>query len=234
VDVAGSGEEAIRAAERRPYDIVFMDIFMPGMTGLEATRRIRALGGPAEAVPIVALTANVSDQDRARCEAAGMQDMLGKPTDPAELIEAVGRYVWSVPTPSPQSAQREPQPAGSGPTRRDAVLSDARLTELRESLPAGVLGSLVDTCLADLRERMPMLRQALACADAEAIEMEAHAMAGVAGVYGMAGLEGRLRAILTAARRGETGKAATVAGDLDRELERSGAALREALRPETV
>jgi signal transduction histidine kinase/CheY-like chemotaxis protein len=244
VDVAGSGEEAVQRVERQPYDVVFMDIFMPGMSGLEATRRIRALPGPAGAVPILALTANVSHEDRARCKAAGMQDMLGKPTDPAELIDALGRHVWSAGAPAaptePASQPRaecepaEPEPAEREPAEREPLLSEARLADLRDNMPPGVLGSLVDACLTDLHEHMPALRQALTSADASAIEQEAHAMAGVAGGYGMAALESRLRAVLTAARLGDARDAAAKAGDLERELERAGAALREALRPETV
>ena len=77
-----------------PYDLVLMDIFMPGMSGLEATRRIRGLGGPAAIVPIVALTANVCPEDQAACAAAGMNGMLGKPVSLRDLLDVIARYVW--------------------------------------------------------------------------------------------------------------------------------------------
>ena len=168
-----------------------------------------------------------------------MQDMLGKPTDAAELIGAVARHVWSRAAPAmpAQAARHAPvqgETAQDGSALGEPVLSEARLAELRENLPPETLAELVEACLADLHERMPALRAALTSADAHAIELEAHAMAGVAGGYGMAGLDARLRAILTAARRGDAGSAAARAGDLERELECAGVALREALRPETV
>ena len=67
VDIASSGPEAITAMGSRPYDLVLMDIFMPGMSGMDTTRRIRAMGGPCAKVPIIALTANVCPEDSAIC-----------------------------------------------------------------------------------------------------------------------------------------------------------------------
>ncbi len=79
VDIASNGPEAIAAVAAQPYDMIFMDIFMPGMNGLETTRQIRGMGGCAANVPIFALSANVAQEDQAKCEAAGMNGMLGKP-----------------------------------------------------------------------------------------------------------------------------------------------------------
>ena len=70
VDIAINGAEALQAVARHPYDLVFMDIFMPGMSGFDVARRIRAMPAPAGTVPIVALTANVSPDDHALCRAA--------------------------------------------------------------------------------------------------------------------------------------------------------------------
>jgi signal transduction histidine kinase/CheY-like chemotaxis protein len=90
VDVAANGLEAVDAVERQPYDVVFMDIQMPEMDGLEASRQIRARasgGGPR----IVAMTANVMDGDRDACFAAGMDDYVGKPIRVHELLSALER-----------------------------------------------------------------------------------------------------------------------------------------------
>ncbi len=83
-----SGVEALAAMEEAApgtYDLVFMDLHMPLMDGYEATRRIRALGPSKGAVPIIALTANVMEEDRKACLKAGMDDYLSKPVDPADL-----------------------------------------------------------------------------------------------------------------------------------------------------
>ncbi len=68
-----------------PYDVVLMDLHLPGMDGLEATRRIRALGGAGGTTPVIALTANAFPEDRANCRAAGMNGFVVKPVDRSGL-----------------------------------------------------------------------------------------------------------------------------------------------------
>ena len=92
VDVAVNGLEAVAAAEKGDYDLVFMDMHMPEMDGLEAARRIRAIDGAASAVPIVALTANAMAADRNKCMAAGMNDFLPKPFEPDDLGAMLGKW----------------------------------------------------------------------------------------------------------------------------------------------
>jgi PAS domain S-box-containing protein len=90
VDVAANGIEAVAAVERQSYDVVFMDVQMPEMDGLEATRQIRARfadDGPR----IVAMTANAMEGDREACLAAGMDDYVGKPIRVHELVAAIER-----------------------------------------------------------------------------------------------------------------------------------------------
>jgi len=94
VDLAENAEQAITEVQRTEYDLILMDLLMPGIDGLEATQRIRALPG-GMTVPIIALTANAFAEDRARCLAAGMNDHLAKPLDPARL-QAVLEY-WLAP-----------------------------------------------------------------------------------------------------------------------------------------
>ncbi|WP_375455334.1 ATP-binding protein [uncultured Methylobacterium sp.] len=89
VDVAGDGAEAVAAVQARVYDLVLMDVQMPGMDGLAATRHIRALAHPASAVAIVAMTANVLPADVERFRAAGMDDHIGKPFRRAELYAVI-------------------------------------------------------------------------------------------------------------------------------------------------
>jgi CheY-like chemotaxis protein len=90
-DVASNGLEALDALERQTYDVVLMDVQMPELDGLDATRRIRERW-PDESRPrIIAMTANAMIEDREACFAAGMDDYLAKPVRPDELAEALGR-----------------------------------------------------------------------------------------------------------------------------------------------
>jgi PAS domain S-box-containing protein len=92
VDTASDGALAVRAAADRPYDLILMDMQMPEMDGLQATRRIRALAGHAR-TPIVAMTASAFAEDRAACLAAGMNDHIVKPVEPRVLHTTLMRWL---------------------------------------------------------------------------------------------------------------------------------------------
>ena len=129
---ARDGGKAVRLAAARDFDVVLMDMRMPGMDGLEATRRIRALDGPRGQVPIVAVTANALDQHAEECRRAGMSEHLAKPFTQAELLAVVAR-----------AAGQRPRPASDTATAIDAD----SLAQLADCMGEDALQRLLD-CLA--------------------------------------------------------------------------------------
>jgi PAS domain S-box-containing protein len=96
VETAADGLLGVEAATRGAFDLILMDVQMPGIDGLEASRRIRALGGPAAATPIVALTANVLSHQRQAYLEAGMDGVVAKPISPAALLGEIARLGQAV------------------------------------------------------------------------------------------------------------------------------------------
>jgi len=91
VTAVADGQEAVEAVQAAVFDVVLMDVQMPGMDGLEATRFIRAMDGPVAKLPIIALTANAMPADQQRCLEAGMDDYVSKPIDHERLYAALER-----------------------------------------------------------------------------------------------------------------------------------------------
>ncbi len=244
VDLAETGEAAIRAVNQTPYDIVFMDIFMPGMGGIEATQRLRASMGPGRRIPIVALTGNNGPEDEAAFAAAGMNGVLGKPVALLDLLLALGRHVWSG-HPAGASPDRflpaPEQPDDLNHGRQDVmeeeqmpILAMDRLEELRANIPAETLEVLIESCLVDLEEMLPPFRRALESGLTREISTQAHTMAGVAGCYAMAALEARLRTIMLAVAGGDPKGLEGAFAETEAEFQRAAAALRDLLRNDQV
>ncbi|MDE2000931.1 MAG: response regulator, partial [Burkholderiales bacterium] len=93
VAIASNGEEALALLAQQSFDAVLMDIQMPGLDGYEATRQLRAQGGANSRVPVIAMTAHATQQDRQQCLAAGMNDYISKPVMPQELFTLLEKWI---------------------------------------------------------------------------------------------------------------------------------------------
>jgi two-component system sensor histidine kinase RpfC len=233
VDTVGTGEDAVKVVAHKPYDAVLMDVHMTGINGIDAARQMRTLQGAAGAVPIIALTGTLTGEDAIQCRAAGMNAVLSKPASLAEMIHILAQHAWPGAVRGVQRAE-DAAVITSVSVAEAPVLAAARLEELRQHLSPTTLGKLVEDCLLDLRTRLPQLHTAFGDGDIEEIISVSHTMAGVAGSYGMAALDAKMRAVMTAAREQGSAAAAAAADDVEADLARAAAALRDFLSIETV
>jgi len=185
-DAVPNGVEAVRALEMIPYDLVLMDVQMPGMDGLEATRQIRDPGSAVlnRAVPIIAMTAHAMKGDRERCLEAGMDDYVTKPIVPEALAAAIDRWL-----PQADEVAREavppglvpPEPASDGaePPGFDAAGMMARLVDDVELASIVVRG-----VLDDAPKLIEALRDRLDAHDAPGAMLQAHTIKGASAAVG--------------------------------------------------
>jgi two-component system sensor histidine kinase/response regulator len=196
-----NGEQAVARTADEHFDLVLMDIHMPGMDGYEATRRIR--GNPASRnLPIVALTADALTGDRERCLTQGMNDYLSKPIERKRLFEVLRKWIR---VRSDQAVPEPPaEPATETETTADELLpASLPGIEIRKGLrnlqgDAGLYRRLLIELYARYRDAAESLRRALRKDDLVAARNLAHAVRGVSGNLGATAL-GKAGAVLDAA-----------------------------------
>ncbi|MGB5367095.1 MAG: ATP-binding protein [Polyangiales bacterium] len=176
VDIATDGREALEKAKANDYDIVFMDCHMPLIDGFQATQRIRQSPGKEE-LPIVALTASVTEDDRVRCLDAGMNDVVCKPVRTSMLAKALERWV-------PQSGAR---PAKSVSTLPPPPALDLGMVRQLVSLDGEDDDFIEDVLLGyvdQLRACVTQMREAFDQGDMEAARLSAHTVKGASKQIG--------------------------------------------------
>lgn len=179
----GDGRAAVRAAAERRFDLVLMDLHMPEMDGIAATRAVRAMPDQAAAtMPIVALTADAFQATRQRCLDAGMNDFLTKPVSPQDLATALRRLFGH------DSAQAAPPTVEAPATLPPALVDEAALGKLLQGLPAERVAGLVEAYLQQAGDTAERMRQAVREGRPLELRALAHATRGAALNLGLAAL----------------------------------------------
>jgi len=190
LEEACDGQQAVEAVSVGDYDVILMDVRMPRMDGLEATRAVRARGGKHARVPIIAFTANAFPEDVKTCFDAGMTDFLTKPVQKQDLIGAIartlqtdGQSATAMDAAIARAAADRPPSFDSAPLVDHEVL-DAFTAAVGSDAAAEVLGMFVK----DAGARLQMLQQLSCAGDRERIKTEAHALKGEAATLGLIAL----------------------------------------------
>ncbi len=210
-DVASNGVEALNALEQHPYDVVLMDVQMPELDGLDASRRIREQWAPESRPYIIALTANALPEDREACLAAGMNDYLAKPIREAELAAALSL------APRLSSQTRSDPGAGDNAPKGAADLDAAALQALRDLGGAEFLSEVIDTFLAEAPRLITSLRSSLARQSADELRMAAHTLKSNGATLGAGRFTELCRTVEQLARDGSLDRASPLVDEVERE-----------------
>jgi CheY-like chemotaxis protein/anti-sigma regulatory factor (Ser/Thr protein kinase) len=217
VTVVTDGVAAVEAARSGGFDVILMDVHMPGMDGTEASRLIRGFPGPAARVPIVGLSASVLKDEVDVCFEAGMDEFLAKPIDPAALAGLLARLGRS----------RTSAPALPAPTPAvETLLDEAYLRALLDALGAARVAALAAAVPEEMAPHLRQLAPGAPAADVTTLRAPAHALKGVAANLGLSALAGLAGEVEDAARAGDAERVRKLATDLPGCADASLAALR--------
>jgi CheY-like chemotaxis protein/HPt (histidine-containing phosphotransfer) domain-containing protein len=232
VETAMNGNEALAVLASRAFDFVLMDVEMPGMDGFEATARIRAQELPGgEHLPIVAMTAHATNEDRQRCLQAGMDGYISKPLHAGALYQALASFKSSPAIAEPMTG--DPQPptgacgtlaSGAGP---ETTLAVAQLEVFDRAILLGRLGgredrlqTIVQTFLHESTILMAELLDAITSGDFPSMQRPAHSLQGAVAIFGASSVVEAASRLEAVARVGQLAAAKEAYAHLEQEFRR--------------
>lgn len=216
VDTAANGLEAVEAVKSFEYDLVFMDIGMPDMDGVEATHSIRSLPDNRGQLPIIALTAHVLEKEKDRLFDAGMDDYLAKPVTQEMLMTMLAKWSAAGQT-TATSAQimASEEHTLSATDHKEPVFDPSPLHQLLADTSPEIFPKLVASFHLSLENRIESIVAAAKVGDATALDDEVHALGSSAGTFGGQRLFALCRSIEAACAAGENERAISMASGID-------------------
>ncbi|MFH0967014.1 MAG: response regulator, partial [Methanobacteriota archaeon] len=215
-DLASNGKEALIAVEHQRYDIIFMDVHMPEMDGLEATRRISRMFPPEKRPHIIAITALAMQGDRDLCISAGMDDYLTKPIHIPDLIAAMKRS---------RSADSYSNDINTGLDQEEPVLIDwsviSGLRDLQDPEKPDLVNQIIEIYLEDSLIQIQRIDDAIRDADPYLLQNAAHALKGSSRYVGAMKVFEGSHTLEQLGKKGSVEGACTLAAVLKRDLIRT-------------
>jgi len=213
VEIAENGHQAVDAVRRTAFDAVLMDIQMPELDGVEATRLIRALPGSAGKTHIIAMTASAMAGAEAEYRAAGMDDYISKPVDIKSLREKLAQLRPMARTDDAvPAAEMLPIDPSSQPT-----LDSGKLLELQQQISTAKVSELVSMFLRDIASQLERIESCLLRSDYPSMGREAHMLVSTAGNIGAMQLSDTARKLEHACRRNDEPSASQLAAEIGRQ-----------------
>jgi CheY-like chemotaxis protein/HPt (histidine-containing phosphotransfer) domain-containing protein len=227
-DVAANGLEALEALQHQPYDVVLMDVQMPELDGLDASRRIREQWPPESRPRVIAMTANALPEDREACVSAGMDDYVVKPVRAEELAAALKRA-----QPLPNRDVGSGQRGAARSPQSEAGLDAAALQNLRDLGGVDFLTEVVDLFLADAPTLVTSLRASLDRRETEELRRAAHTLKSNGSTLGAMEFARLCRSVEQHAKDGSLDGVSQLVGRIEQEYRTLQASL-ASLRSEPV
>ncbi|MEM9539673.1 MAG: response regulator [Cyanobacteria bacterium P01_E01_bin.42] len=229
-DVAANGLEVLEALKRQPYDVIFMDVQMPDMDGLEAARHIREMEGQGvfghrPATVVIAMTANAMQGDREACIEAGMDDYISKPIRVNALVEALQKYNSPVPETDKETNMT--------PATIDEQMWQ-ELIEIGGDEAADLIRELIESYCEDSPQLLSQIENAIAAADAHELQYRAHTLKSSSASLGLTQFAEICAKLEELGRSGSTTVDDARLGEMRTEYQRVELALKEKLANEGI
>lgn len=184
IDIASNGKEAILMNQEKSYDLIFMDISMPGMDGMIATKNIRTLSKKHQELPIIALTAHALSGDKERFIQAGMTDYLSKPFNRTKLLECIHHYLSRAEQDATEEDSTMPNIQNNTEATEPKYIDEEVIQQIIRDTDASVMPELIEFYIIESKMRVDTISKAGEEKDLYALEFEAHTLGSSALTLG--------------------------------------------------